>query len=109
RLQIVLTETDSTQVTIMNEFLWASPLRDEIRNALSERLTSRLGALDVASAGVGDKTPLWKVGLDVQRFESVYAQYALLEASWRLTPVNLAKKRATLCRAATRVPVGESM
>jgi uncharacterized lipoprotein YmbA len=109
RLQIVLTETNSTQVVIMNNYLWASPLSDELRNALSDRLSNRLGVLDVTSAGVGDKTPIWKIGLDVQRFESVYAEYALLEASWRLMPSNLPKSRSTICRASTRVPVQESM
>jgi uncharacterized lipoprotein YmbA len=110
RLQIVITDPASTQVMILSQYLWASRLSNEIRNALSDDLSGRLGVIDVSAAGNSGDAPTWKIGLGVQRFESVYGQYALLDATWKLTPVNLDGKRSTVCRASTRVSVqGEGM
>ncbi|NYT83005.1 membrane integrity-associated transporter subunit PqiC [Alcaligenaceae bacterium] len=103
RLQIVITDPASTQVAILNSYLWASPLSEELRNALSDDLTERLGAIDVA--GAAGNAPAWRVALTLQRFESVYGQYALQDATWQLTPVNLEGKRKTVCRASARVEV----
>lgn len=105
RLQIVMTDPASTQVAILNNYLWAAPLSDELRNALSEDLTGRLRVIDVSGAVAGSDAPVWRVALSVQRFESVYGQYALLDATWQLTPVNMAGRRKTICRASTQATV----
>lgn len=105
RLQIVLNDTATTQVVILNNYLWASPLSQELRNALSDDLSGRLGVIDVSSSGPGGDAPSWKIALAVQRFESVYGRYALLDATWQLLPMNLKGGRKVLCRASARVPV----
>jgi len=109
RPQIVLTDPQSTQVVPLNSSLWASPLPDELRRALADDLYRRLGVLNLASTGVPEGLPAWKLFLDIQRFESLYDQEAVIDASWRLTPVNQPSRRETICRAEARVPVGQGM
>lgn len=107
--QIVITDPASTQVMPLNSSLWASPLSDEIRGALSDDLSRRLGVLDVSATGAPESLPIWKIALRVQRFESLYNQRAVLDATWLLTPVNQNGKATRLCRAQVQVPVGEGM
>ena len=109
RPQIVLTDPDSAQVVLLNSSLWAAPLSNEIRAALAERLSQRLGVLDVSSSTVSETLPVWKVFVTVQRFESFYDQRAVLDASWQLVPVNMKNKASGLCRAEIQVPVGVGM
>lgn len=109
RLQIVLGDPSSAQVTPLNSSLWAAPLSDEIRNALANDLSHKLGVLDVANSMVPESLPLWKIALRVQRFESIYDQRVVLDASWRLTPVNQPGKKARLCRAVAQIPVQTGM
>jgi uncharacterized lipoprotein YmbA len=105
RPQIVITDPGSTQVTPLNSALWASPLSDEIRNALSNDLSRKLGVLDISDGAAPDSLAVWKVSLQVQRFESLYGQHAVLDATWRLTPVNQSGKKTRICRAQAQVPV----
>lgn len=109
RPQIVISDPDTTQVTPLNSALWASPLSDEIRNALSNELSRRLGVLDIAASGAPDALPLWKISLRVQRFESIYNQRAVLDVTWRLTPVNQRGRKTMICRAEAQVPVEAGM
>ena len=109
RPQIVLTDPHSAQVVPLNSSLWASPLRDELRRAAADDLYRRLGVLDLASTGLPEGLPAWRLFLDIQRFESRYNQQALIDASWQITPVNQRGKKAVICRAQARVPVGQGM
>lgn len=105
RPQIVISLSGSTEVQPLNNSLWASPLSEEIRIALSGDLVRQLGVLDIAERGAPDELPIWKIYLTVQRFDSVYDQSAVLEATWRLTPVNQKGKKVIICRARAQIPV----
>lgn len=109
RPQIVITDPDSTQVTPLNSSLWASPLSDEIRNALSDALSRRLGVLEISASAAPASLPVWRVALNIQRFESLYGRRAVLDATWRLTPLNQRGKKTRLCRAEMQVPVEAGM
>lgn len=109
RLQIVLADPAGSQVTPLNSALWAAPLSDEIRNALSNDLSHKLGVLDIANGAVPASVPLWRIAMRVQRFESIYDQRITLDASWRFTPVNQPGKKARLCSAVAQVPVQTGM
>jgi uncharacterized lipoprotein YmbA len=107
--QIVVSDPNSAQVIPLNNSLWASPLSDEIRNALSDGISRRLGVLDVAVTGAPEQLPVWRITMNVQRFDSVYGERALIDATWRLSPVRQPGKKTALCRAEARVEVGEGM
>ncbi|WP_188074519.1 membrane integrity-associated transporter subunit PqiC [Pusillimonas sp. ANT_WB101] len=109
RPQIVLTDPDSTQVMLLNSSLWSGPLADEIRSTLARDLADQLGTIDMPITGASEKQPFWKVNVLVQRFESIYGKRAVLEATWRLSPVNVAKRQQLACRAVLSTTVGEGM
>src|SRR3546814_583190 len=109
RPQIVVTDPQSTQVVPLNDSLWASPLSDEIGAALSDDLSRRLGVLDLGVGVAPESAPVWRVSLRVQRFESLYSQRALIDATWRLSPVHQPGKKTVICRAEARADVGKGM
>lgn len=107
RPQIVLSTPGSDRVTLLNSSLWASPLSEEIRHALSDDLSARLGVLDIPAGTVPGSLPIWRIGVTVHRFDSVYDHFALLDATWTMDK-NLGrddKIPPRVCRAVVRVPV----
>ncbi|MBV7485784.1 membrane integrity-associated transporter subunit PqiC [Bordetella sp. BOR01] len=83
---------------------WSAPLSDEIGAAMSDVLTRTLGALDVQTLRPADSTPVWRVQVDVQRFDMVAGGPARLDATWRVRPINLKGARTLICRAAVQMP-----
>lgn len=63
---------------------WASPLRDEFRQAVLETLIVRYGAVELRHLSGAGATAL-RVGIDVRRFESLPGQEARIEGSWTIT------------------------
>ncbi len=61
---------------------WASPLNESIARALAGDLSSQLGTPDVTAAPLANFKPDYRVTVDVQRFESVRGEAALVEAVW---------------------------
>ena len=62
---------------------WASPLRDELREALLEQLAAAYGAIEARSAVAGSGPPV-RISLDVRRFDSLPGGEARIEGSWTL-------------------------
>jgi uncharacterized lipoprotein YmbA len=61
---------------------WVAPLNDSIARAVAGDLTVLLGTPDVATAPLANFNPSYWVTIDVQRFDSIRGQAALLEAVW---------------------------
>jgi len=61
---------------------WAAPLDDGIARAVAVDLTVLLGTPDVATAPLVNFTPDYRVTIDVQRFDSIPGEAALLDAVW---------------------------
>lgn len=61
---------------------WAAPLGDGIARAVAGDLAAQLGTPDVVTAPVANFNPAYQVTIDVQRFESIRGQAALVEAVW---------------------------
>jgi uncharacterized protein len=61
---------------------WDAPLNDAIARAVAGDLVKLLGTPDVAAAPMANFDPAYRVTIDVQRFDSVQGQSALVEAVW---------------------------
>lgn len=61
---------------------WVAPLNDGIARAVAGDLVVLLGTPEVATAQLANFTPDYRVTIDVQRFESIQGDAALLEAVW---------------------------
>ena len=74
---------------------WASPLSDELHQALLELLTLRFGAVE--SRSTAPDLPAWRIRVEVTRFDSMPGA-ARLESTWSLTPRG-ATASALRCRS----------
>jgi len=61
---------------------WVAPLNDAVARAVAGDLVVLLGTPEVATAELANFTPDYKVTIDVQRFESIQGDAALVEAVW---------------------------
>jgi uncharacterized lipoprotein YmbA len=61
---------------------WAAPLADGIAHAVAGDLAALLGTAEVATAPLANFDPAYRVTIDVQRFDSVPGEAALVEAVW---------------------------
>jgi uncharacterized lipoprotein YmbA len=61
---------------------WDAPLNDAIAQAVAGDLVKLLGTPDVATAPLANFEPAYRVTIEVQRFDSVPGQSALVEAMW---------------------------
>jgi uncharacterized lipoprotein YmbA len=103
RNQMVM-RADASRVDVLEQSRWVSPPGDEIRRALSGDLARRLGTLDVSGMPNPSGLPVYRVSVNVQRFESWPGSRAVLEAVWGVRAVG---SRASLtCRTLATEPVG---
>jgi len=67
----------------VNEFnRWVAPLNDAIARAVAGDLAVLLGTPDVAMAPLANFNPAYRVTIDVQRFESIQGEAAIVDAAW---------------------------
>ena len=75
------------QVDIDDANRWAEPLKAALPRVLAENLRRELGSTNVySSRQAGVPAPDFRVGVEVQRFESSLDEGATLEALWTVTP-----------------------
>jgi uncharacterized lipoprotein YmbA len=106
--QIMLRTADDA-LSPMYSQRWASPLGEELQTALSHAMTAALGAPDVSALGASTGVPVWRVQVDVQRFDMLLGGPALLDATWRIRQSGMSRGKAVppavlLCRSLVRVP-----
>jgi uncharacterized protein len=77
----LMVRTGPSEVTLLDNERWASPVNDEIKYALRLELQRRLGRTSELRPTFIKLT----LDIDVQRLEAQLGQYALLEASWSAT------------------------
>ncbi len=73
--------TADGSLAVLEQERWIAPLGDEIRAAVVDRLTQTLGA-PAAPTGAGK---VWRVRIDVQRFDSAPGNEVRIEATWTLS------------------------
>jgi len=83
---------------------WSSPLGEELQLALSDVLKRELAALDVRSLrSPQPRAAMWRIEVGVQRFDMVWQGAAIIDATWRIRPVNTSG-RSLMCRSLVTVP-----
>ena len=106
--QIMLREEQGDgALTPMYSDRWSAPLADEIRLALADTLTRKLGALDVQTLTPAEDVPVWRIQVDVQRFDMVVGGPARLDATWRVRPLKVKGGRALICRSVVQLPADQ--
>ena len=88
--------TGPAEVTLLENERWASPVNDEIKDALRLELQRRLGQ----TIGLHPAFTKLTLDIDVQQLEAELGQHALLEASWSAT-LSAADPRSAGARAAS--------
>jgi uncharacterized protein len=99
----MVVQTGPTQVQILEQERWSSLPGDEIRRALSTDLTQQLGTIDVYGTAYPEGTPVYRVSVNVQRFESWPGSHALLDAVWSVRAVG--SQSIMTCRSIVNQPV----
>lgn len=110
RPQIVISSGSGAEVVPLNAALWAGPLEAQIRDTLAAALASRLNVVEIGTARAPEGMPVWRIYVDLQRFDSLYGESIRQDAVWRLVPEGMAagvQKR--VCTAQVRLPVGTGM
>jgi uncharacterized lipoprotein YmbA len=92
--QLAVRRSDGSMALLETE-RWIAPLSDEIRTALS---------LDLAREWAPGSADGVRVTVDVQRFDSVPGQYALIDAVWTVATTGSESQRIS-CRSSIRIPV----
>lgn len=103
REEMVLTGAGG-QLDVRDGDHWAAPLPDEIRHILTDALWRRLRAADVYQAPVAPGAgglALYRLALQIERFEAVPGRSAVIEGSW--TVRRLPQGQSTTCRAGITV------
>jgi uncharacterized lipoprotein YmbA len=104
RKQLVV-GTGAGGVDLLEHHRWIAPLADEIGHALSLQLSADLGAIDVYRTPYPAGATPYRISTNVQRFDSVPGQYALLDATWSVRRVG--SEAVLTCRSVLREPVGQ--
>lgn len=91
--QLAVRHSDGSMALVETE-RWIAPLGDEIHTAL---------ALNLARQWPPDSADV-RVTVDVQRFDSVPGQYALIDAVWTVATTGSPSLKSS-CRSSIRIPV----
>lgn len=74
----------SGQLALLERQQWAGPLDAEIRDALAAELAQRAGLRDAHTLAAPKGQALYRLKLDVQRFDSMPGRAVHWEAAWSL-------------------------
>ncbi|KWZ34372.1 PqiC family protein [Burkholderia anthina] len=101
----LVVQKNAAQVDVLEQERWASPPADEIRRALSDDLAAQLGTIDVANSAYPAGVPVYRISVNVQRFESWPGKRAALDAVWSVR--SLATQAVMTCRTSVAEPVAD--
>ena len=76
----------SDQLMVLTYDRWTGPLKDQFQDALSQALTQNLGMPPVQNLGLDAGKGIDQIYVDVQRFDLLPGQAALLDVVWQISP-----------------------
>lgn len=101
----MVVQDGAAQVRVLEDQRWASLPADEVRRALSADLSQQLGAIDVYGTPYPEGVAVYRVKVNVQRFESSPGKRALIDAVWSVRGVS--NQTVLTCRTVAEQPVGD--
>ncbi len=83
RPQLVVRDgKDSGELKLIDLARWSAPLPDELRDALSQQLQARLGAVDTYQQGLSGVEPVYRITTEVVRLDADVGQRAGAVINW---------------------------
>jgi uncharacterized lipoprotein YmbA len=111
RAELVI-RTGPNSVKILEDSLWAEPLKSAIPRAVAGNLSDLLGGATVAApSDLAGRHAKYRVSIDVTRFDAMQNEAAVIEASWSIKPatgevtVGATSASPYFGRSTTRAPV----
>jgi uncharacterized lipoprotein YmbA len=90
---------------LLEQQRWISPLGDEWRAALADRLTQQLGAIDTGrQPAAANLPPALRLQIALQRFDSSIGQEAVQQTLWTLQPPADSTAPSVTCSSLLREP-----
>ena len=82
--QELLVRQSEQRVAVLDNERWAAPLAAELREALAADLAGALGTHDVHGLAHPPAIPVYRIQVDIRRFDSWPGRHALIEADWTI-------------------------
>lgn len=73
---------EGPQVDILEEHRWSSSFENELRDALSSGIASRLGAVDATKSGSARGHPVTRIAVQLRQFDAVQGSRVEAGFSW---------------------------
>jgi uncharacterized lipoprotein YmbA len=80
----LLVRQSEQRVAVLDSEHWAAPLSAELRDALAADLVEALGTRDVHGLAHPASVPVYRITVEVRRFDSWPGRYARLDADWTI-------------------------
>ena len=78
----LLVRQSDQRVAVLDNERWAAPVAAELRDAFATDLAGTLDTRDVHGLAHPPATPVYRIQIDVRRFDSWPGRHALIEADW---------------------------
>lgn len=98
-------QTGGDRMDVLEQTRWASLPGDEIRHALSSDLTQQLHTIDVYGIPHVDTLPVYRISVNVQRFESAPGSHARIDAVWSVRELHT--QLVMTCHSTANEPVSD--
>ena len=85
--QVVLRQPDG-RLQVLELQRWVAALSEEWRSALADRLARQLGAIDVSRVSAANDAPVFRLQLELQRFDGTPNGAAVQQALWSVRRPN---------------------
>ncbi|GKW14437.1 lipoprotein [Pectobacterium carotovorum subsp. carotovorum] len=84
--QLVL-RSGQGEVAMLDDDRWLGPLSDEYRSALVSALTRILGTAEASMLGASQTLPVYRIQINVTRFDMVRGRYVVQDVDWSLRQI----------------------
>lgn len=107
RRRQVVVRTSPTQLKVLEQERWSATLADELHDAISAGLQSRLGAADVSRTGLAGKAPSTRISIEFNQLDAQEGGQVSASVSWLVKQVSGPDGR--VCQARFTQAAGSSM